>query len=87
MSSYPTPCRIVLYHFTVVGDDHKVERRARPAVVTSVGPSDDVLNLWVLFEPDDCRDENNSTAPHRFSVAPFDPANPQAHRWSWPPRN
>ena len=82
----PTPCRIVRYHFTVVNDDHKVEHRSRPAIVTSVGASGDVLNLHVFFEPGDFGDPYHSPALSQFAVRPFDPANPQPHRWSWPPR-
>ena len=82
----PTPGRIVLYHFSGLGDDHKVERHTRPAIVTSVGASDNVVNLYVFFEPGDLSDPYRPPAINQFVVGPFDLNNPQDHRWSWPPR-
>lgn len=86
MITNPTPCRFVLYHFAVHNDDHKIEFRSRPAVVTSVGASDDIVNLFVFFEPGDSDDVYRPLASHQFAVSPLDPLNPQPHRWSWPPR-
>lgn len=81
----PTPCRFVLYHFRALTDDNKTELRSRPAVVTSIGASADVVNLFVFFEPGDV-EELRYTA-HRQAVHPFDPNSKQAPGWSWPPRN
>jgi hypothetical protein len=87
--SNPTTCRIVLYHFAIRGDDHKLVSMSRPAIVTSIGPSDDVVNLFVFWEPDD----NPSGCPyrtpaqHQACVHPFNPASPQTPGWSWPPRS
>lgn len=86
MISNPTPCRIVLYHFTVRGDDHKLVHLSRPAMVTSIGASDDVVNLYVFFEPDDYDDAYRPIAQHQFAVRPFNPLNPSVPGWSWPPR-
>jgi len=83
----PTPCRIVLYHFTILGDDHKHVHLSRPAMVTSVGASDDVVNLFVFFEPGDIHsDPYHHLAPNQFSVHPFNPSSPHTPGWSWPPR-
>ncbi len=87
MISNPTPCRFVLYHFSFMGDDHKLVCLSRPAVVTSVGASDDGVNLFVFFEPDDLHnDPYRKPAPNQFNVHPFNPASPQTPGWSWPPR-
>jgi hypothetical protein len=83
----PTPCRIVLYHFAVLGDDHKHVHISRPAVVTSVGASDDVVSLFVFFEPDDARaTPYHAPAPNQLNVHPFNPSSPNTPGWSWPPR-
>jgi hypothetical protein len=87
--SNPTPCRIVLYHFTVTSGDvnYKPVHLSRPAVVTSVGASDDVVNLFVFFEPgDQYYDPHHSPSPHQSNIRPFNPASPQTPGWSWPPR-
>jgi hypothetical protein len=86
MSNNPTPCRIVLYHFTVRGDDHKLVSLSRPAMVTSVGVRDDVVNLSVFFEPGDHYDPYRPPSPHQSNIHPFNPASPQVPGWSWPPR-
>lgn len=91
MIANPTPCRIVLYHFRAITDG-ETELRSRPAMVTSVGASDDVVNLFVFFEPNDidesvCDERSRSLmTPHRTAVHPFDPNSKQAPGWSWPPR-
>lgn len=83
----PTPCRIVLYHFTIRGDDHKLVYLSRPAMVTSVGASDDVVSLFVFFEPNDLNnDPYRSPAPNQLNVHPFNPSSPHTPGWSWPPR-
>jgi len=83
----PTPCRIVLYHFTLTGDDHKPVHLSRPAMVTSVGASDDVVNLFVFFEPGDLTaDPYRPPAQHQAFVRPYNPSNPTVPGWSWPPR-
>jgi len=56
-------------------------------MVTSVGASDDVVNLFVFFEPDDLRDPCHPPAQNQISVHPFDPNSAQAPGWSWPPRS
>lgn len=85
----PTPCRIVLYHFSIVGDDHKPVHLSRPAMVTSIGASDDVVNLFVFFEPNDMSllGPYRSVAQNQMFVRPYNPANPSVPGWSWPPRS
>jgi hypothetical protein len=76
----------VLYHFTVYNAPEGVhEQRSRPAMVTSIGASDDVVNLFVFFEPEDLRD--NPFASNQGFVRPFNPSNPTVPGWSWPPRS
>jgi hypothetical protein len=83
----PTTCRIVLYHFTVTNREGEPERRVRPAIVTSVSASDDVVNLFVFFEPDDLRNPYSPPAQNQMNVHPFDPTSQRAPGWSWPPRS
>lgn len=88
MTANPTPCRIVLYHFTLTSgsNDHKPVHLARPAMVTSIGASDDVLNLFVFFEPNDLSDPYRPPAQNQMFVRPYNPATPTVPGWSWPPR-
>jgi hypothetical protein len=84
--SNPPACRIVLYHFAILGDDHKHVCLSRPAIVTSIGASDDVVNLFVFFEPGDIHsDPYHRPAQSQFCVHPFNPASPTTPGWSWPP--
>lgn len=88
MIANPTPCRIVLYHFTLTGDDHKPIHLSRPAMVTSIGASDDVVNLFVFFEPNDLTvNPYRSLASNQMFVRPYNPANPSVSGWSWPSRS
>lgn len=88
MTPNPTPCRMVLYHFSIMGDDHKHVHITRPAVVTSIGASDDVVNLFVFFEPADLtHDPYCPPAQNQMAIRPYNPANPTVHGWSWPPRS
>lgn len=88
MIANPTPCRIVLYHFSMMGDDHKLVHISRPAVVTSIGASDDVVSLFVFFEPDDTTSNSyRSLTPNQLHVRPYNPSNPAVPGWSWPPRS
>lgn len=86
MMSNPTPCRFVLYHFRAPTADDAWEERSRPAVVTSVGASSDVLNLFVFFEADDWRYGGAFalTQPHRHSVHPRTDKL-RVDCWSYPP--
>lgn len=88
MIANPTPCRIVLYHFSIMDDNHKSVQLSRPAMVTSIGASDDVVNLFVFFEPDDWSGHPyHSPAQNQMFVRPYNPANPSVPGWSWPPRS
>ena len=85
--SNPTPCRFVEYHFVIEGDDLPKAVK-RPAVVTSIGASDDSLNLFVFFEPEDYLHLDDKS-PHRWAVKPcdFNPAtrvNAVNGCWTWP---
>lgn len=87
----PSVCRIVRYHFKGLNDDHQVEYRWRPAMVTSIGADDQTVNLFVFFEPNDFElmDETPSfERMYRFAVKPLDSDTNtfQGDRWSWPPR-
>ena len=88
MIANPTPCRIVLYHFTITDDDRKHVHLSRPAVVTSVGASDDVVSLFVFFEPNDLTllGPYRPIAYNQMFVRPYNPASPFVSGWSWPPR-
>jgi len=84
----PTPCRIVLYHFSIMGDDHKLVHLLRPAMVTSIGASDDVVNLFVFFEPNDfASNPYRPPAQNQMFVRPYNPANPSTPGCSWPSRS
>lgn len=84
----PSPGCVVLYHFRVVDhlEDQKVSLISRPAIVTSIGSADDVVNLHVFFEPDDMFDVGPPTGPFRMAVYPCDNGSPQNGCWSWPPQ-
>lgn len=85
----PTPCRFVEYHFCFERDEWPYSKGVtRPAVVTSIGASDDSLNLFVFFEPEDYSHLDDKS-PHRWAVKPCDvnaELRGERHHgcWAWP---